>query len=166
MPGQEAQVVGAELERVLPKVPTLFDRDDVFYSSIEKRPVEVISARDMRVPLEMRPNGNFGYFDPDGGDLGRGDISVIDKAIVNTVSMVHRVEFTAKAMWATDSTRKAVLNTFRSNLANAMKEFRRNVDSQCMTDGTGVLGTITSVTTSGGVDTYTLSTDGFRARLI
>ena len=69
MPGVESQVVGAELERVLPKVPTLFDRDDVFYSSIEKRPVEVVSSRDMRVPLEMRPGGKFGYFDPDGGDL-------------------------------------------------------------------------------------------------
>lgn len=166
MPGVEAQVIGAELERVLPKVPTLFDRDDTFYSTIEKRPVEVVSSRDMRVPLEIRPGGKFGYFDPDGGDLGRGDMPTFDKAIVNTVSMKHAVEFTAKSMWSTDSTRKAVINTFKSNLASAMKEFRRNVDSQCMTDGTGVIGTITSVSTSGGTDTYTLSTDGFRAKLI
>jgi len=166
MPGVEAQVVGAELERVLPKVPTLIDRDDVFYSSIEKRPVEVVSSRDMRAPLEIRPGGKFGYFDPDGGDLGRGDMPTFDKAIINTVSMRHAVEFTAKAMWSTDSTRKAVINAFRSNLASAMKEFRRNVDSQCMTDGTGVMATITSVSTTGGVDTYTFTTDGFRARLI
>lgn len=166
MPGVDAQVIGAELERVLPKVPTLFDREDVFYSSIEKRPVEVVSSRDMRLPLEIRPGGKFGYFDPDGGDLGRGDMPTFDKAIINTVSMRHAVEFTAKAMWATDSTRKAVINAFRSNLASAMKEFRRNVDSQCMTDGTGVIGTITTPTTSGGIDTYVLNTDGFRARLI
>ena len=54
MPGNEAQVVGTELERVLPNVPTLFDRDDTFYSVLEKRPVEVISSRDMRIPLELR----------------------------------------------------------------------------------------------------------------
>lgn len=166
MAGNEAQVIGAELERVLPKVPTLFDREDVFYAHIEKRPVEVISSRDMRAPLELRPGGKFKYFDPDGGDLGRGDMPTYDKATVNTVSMAHAVEFTAKTMWSTDSSRKAVINAFRTNLASAMKEFRRNVDSQCMTDGTGVLGTITSVSTTGGVDTYTLSTDGFRARLI
>lgn len=166
MPGVESQVVGAELERVLPKVPTLFDRDDVFYSSIEKRPVEVVSSRDMRVPLEMRPGGKFGYFDPNGGDLGRGDMPTFDKAIVNTVSMRHAVEFTAKTMWSTDSTKKAVINAFRLNLASAMKEFRRNVDSQCMTDGTGTMATITSVSTTGGTDTYTFTTDGFRARLI
>jgi hypothetical protein len=160
------KIVGAELERVLPKVPTLFDRDDTFYSTIEKRPVEVISSRDMRIPLEISPNSKFGYVDIDGGDLGRGDIPAFDKGIINTVNMAQKVEFTAKTNWSTDSNRKAVLQAFRYSLAVSMKEFRRNVDSQCMQDGTGVLGTITSITTSGGVDTYTLTTDGFRARLI
>lgn len=166
MPGVEAQVVGTELERVLPKVQVLFDRDDTFFSNIEKRPVEIVSARDMRIPLEMSPQSKFGYVDIDGGDLGRGDSPQFDKAIINTVNMAQKVEFTAKSMWATDSTRKAVLNNFRYNLSTAMKEFRRNVDSQCMQDGTGALGTITSVTTAGGTDTYTMTTDGFRARLI
>jgi len=166
MPGNETQVVGAELERVLPKIPTLFDRDDTFYSTIEKRPVEMISSRDMRIPLEISPNSKFGYVDIDGGDLGRGDIPVFDKAIINTVNMAQKVEFTAKTHWSTDTNRKAVLQAFRYSLAVSMKEFRRNVDSQCMQDGTGMLGTITTPTTAGGVDTYVLTTDGFRARLI
>src|SRR6267154_1872186 len=101
MPGSETQIIGAELERVLPKVPTMFDRDDVFYAAIDKRPVEVISSRDMRVPLEIRPGGKTGYFNPDGGDLGRGDMPTFDKAIINTVNYRHAVEFTAKAMWST-----------------------------------------------------------------
>ena len=79
MAGNESQVIGAELEKVLPKVPALFDRDDVFYSTIEKRPVEIISSRDMRIPLEIRPNGNTSYYDPDVGYMGRGDISDFDK---------------------------------------------------------------------------------------
>lgn len=166
MAGNESQVVGTELERVLPKVPTLFDRDDVFYSSLEKRPVEVISSRDMRVPLEIRPGGKTGYYTPDGSDMGRGDMPTFDKAIVNSVHLRHAVEFTSKTMWSTDNNRKAVVNAFKHNLATAMKEFRRQVDSQCMTDGTGTVGTITSVSTAGGVDTYTLTTDGFGARLV
>jgi hypothetical protein len=166
MAGNESQVVGAELERVLPKVPALFDRDDVFYSALEKRPVEVISSRDMRIPLEMRPNGNTGYYDPDGGDMGRGDISDFDKAVINAVHLIHRVEMTAKTIWSTDNNKKAVINAFRHSLATEMKQFRRDVDSQCMTDGTGTIGTITSVSTVGGTDTYTLTTDGFGARLL
>jgi len=164
--GLELQVVGTELERVLPKVPALFDRDDVFYSSLEKRPVEVISSRDMRIPLELRPNGNTGYYNPDGGDLGRGDISDFDKAVIHSVHLVHRVEMTAKNIWSTDSNRKAVMNSFRHALAVEMSQFRRDVDSQCMTDGTGTLATITSVTTAGGVDTYTCTTDGYGVRLL
>ena len=166
MAGNESQVIGAELERVLPKVPALFDRDDVFYSHIEKRPVEVISSRDMRIPLEIRPNGNTGYYNPDGGDMGRGDISDFDKAVINSVHLKHAVEMTAKTVWSTDNTRKAVINAFRHALSVEMKQFRRDVDSQCMTDGTGTLATITSITTSGGVDTYTCTTDGFRVRLL
>ena len=164
--GLELQVVGTELERVLPKVPALFDRDDVFYSSLEKRPVEVISSRDMRIPLELRPNGNTGYYDPDGGDLGRGDISDFDKAVIHSVHLVHRVEMTAKSVWSTDSNRKAVINAFRHALAVEMKQFRRDVDSQCMTDGTGTLATITSFSTGAGVDTYTCTTDGYGVRLL
>jgi hypothetical protein len=166
MAGNESQVIGTELERVLPKVPALFDRDDVFYSQIEKRPVEVISSRDMRIPLEIRPNGNTGYYNPEGGDLGRGDISDFDKAVINSVHLIHRVEMTAKTIWSTDNNRKAVINAFRHALSVEMKQFRRDVDSQCMTDGTGTLGTITSVSTTAGVDTYTCTTDGFGVRLM
>jgi hypothetical protein len=166
MAGNESQVIGAELEKVLPKVPALFDRDDVFYSTIEKRPVEIISSRDMRIPLEIRPNGNTSYYDPDGGDMGRGDISDFDKGLINSVHIEHPVEMTTKTIWSTDNTRKAVINAFRHSLAVEMKQFRRDVDSQCMQDGTGTLATITSVSTTAGVDTYTCSTDGFRVRLL
>lgn len=166
MAGNEAQVVGAELERVMPNVPTLFDYDDTFFSTIEKRNVEVISSRDMRIPLKLRPGGKFGYYDPDGGGLGRGNMPTYDKAIINSVHLREGIEMTAKTVWSTDDKRKAVINAFRDTLATSMKEFRRNVDSQCMGDGTGVLGTITTPTTSGGVDTYVMTTDGFRARLL
>jgi hypothetical protein len=166
MAGNEAQVVGTELERVMPNVPVLFDYDDTFYSTIEKRPVEVISSRDMRIPLKIRPGGKFGYYDPDGGSLGRGNMPTYDKAIINSVNFREAIEMTAKTIWSTDDKRKAVINAFRDTLATTMKEFRRNVDSQCMGDGTGVLGTITTVSTAGGVDTYTFTTDGFRARLM
>jgi hypothetical protein len=162
----EAQVVGLELERVLPKVPTLFDREGLFYAAIEKRPVEVVSNRDMRVPLEIRPGGNSGHFDPDGGDLGRGDAPVYDKATVPPVFLKHGVEVTTLSAWATDDRRKAVLNSFRQTLAKSMAEFRRFVDSLCMTAGNGVLGTISNVSNAASVDTYTLGTDGFGARLL
>jgi len=166
MAGNEAQVVGTELERVSPKVPALFDYDDVFYSAIEKRPVEVVSSRDMRIPLEIQPNGNTSYYNPDGGDLGRGSFPIFDKALISSVHLRHAVELTDKAMWSTDSNRKAVMNAFRHGMAKSMAQFRRDVDSQTMTDGTGVMATITTVSTTAGVDTVTCTTDGWGVRLL
>lgn len=161
-----AQVVATELEKVKDAIPTLFDHDAFFYANLEKRPVDTVSARDMRVPLELRPGGKFGYFDSDGGDLGRGGGPSYDKALVPTVNLKHAIEWTKKAEWGTDNARKAVLNTFRRLLATGMSEFRRQVEAQCMTAGDGVLGTITTVTNGGGQDTYTLTTDGFGAKLL
>jgi hypothetical protein len=47
-----------------------------------------------------------------------------------------------------------------------MDELRRQLDSQLMQAGNGVVGVITSVAVAAGVDTYTLTTDGFGARLV
>lgn len=162
------QVVGTELERVDERgaIPVLFEREDTFYSFIEKRPVQVVSERDMRIPLELRPGGKFGHFDSDGGDLGRGEGPMFDKAVVNTVNLRHAVEWTKKAEWATDDRRKAVVNTLRHLLATSMAEFRRNVDSLSMQGGDGVLGTVGVVSSAAGVSTVTLNVDGFGARLL
>lgn len=162
----ESQVAATELEKVKTKIPVLFDREATFYADIEKRPVEKISAISMRVPLEIRPGGLFGHWNPAGGDLGRGEGPTWDKALVPTVDLKHAVEWQTKAQWVTDDSRKAVIQVFRELIAKSMNEFRRNIDSLCMTDGTGVLGTVSAVSTNAGKDTLTLATDGYGARLM
>lgn len=166
VPVDTDKIISTEMERVRDTVPVLFERDDTFYSRVEKKEVEIISERDMRGPLEIRTGGNFGYYDPNGGSLGRGSGSTFDKFVINTVHMRHAIEWTKKAEWGTDSSRKAVINTFRRLVASAMPEFRRNIDSQTLTAGDGVIGTISAVSTGSGVDTYTLDSDGYGARLV
>ena len=96
----EAQVTALELERVIPKIRTLFERDDKFFANIKKRDVEKISNRQMRVPLELRPGGSFQYFNPDGGDLGRGGGPTFDKAVLSSVFVSENIEYTKLAQWA------------------------------------------------------------------
>lgn len=165
-PLNEQAVAGTELERVLPKVVKVFESDDKFYANIKKRDVEVVSYREMRVPLELRPGGSFGYFDPNGGDMGRGGAPFFDKAVVQPVFLSEAIEYTKLAQWSTDDRRKAVINAVRRLTAGAIVEMRRQIDAQMQQPGNGAVGTITSVSTSGGVDTYTLTTDGFGARLV
>jgi hypothetical protein len=166
-PLNESQIIGTEMEKVLPVVDALYDKDDTFYSTIDKDDnVERISGRDMRIPLKLRPGGFFGHFNPDGGDLGTGAGPQFDKAVINTVHLRYACQWTKKAEWGTDDTRKAVVNAFKDIMAGAMPEFRRNTDALCMTAGNGVLGTVSAVTTAAGVDTLTLATDGFGAMLL
>lgn len=162
----EAQVEALELERVLPKIRVVFEREDKFYSNIKKRDVQRISNRQMRVPLELRPGGSFQYFNPDGGDLGRGGAPSFDKAVLTPIFVAEAIEYTKLAQWATDDARKAIVNSVRRLTATAIDELRRQLDSQMQQSGDGAIGTITTVATAGGVDTYTLTTDGFGARLM
>lgn len=162
----EAQVAALELERVIPKIRVLFERDDKFYANIKKRDVEKISNRQMRVPLELRPGGSFQYFNADGGDLGRGGGPTFDKAVLNCVFVSENIEYTKLTQWSTDDERKAITNGVRRLTATALDELRRQLDAQMMQPGDGTIGTISGVSSSAGVDTYTLGTDGFGARLV
>lgn len=166
-PQTEAQVLGAEIERVLPDIPISFDRDSTFYSQIEKRPVEVISGRDLRVAIELSSGGYTRGFNSDGGDMGVGSGPTYDKAVINTVEILHAVQWTTKSQWVTDDRRKAVINNFRRLLANQMSQFRRDVDALVTVgDGNGTLGTVSAYSAGGlpnGNDKITMASDGFGA---
>jgi hypothetical protein len=162
----EAQVAATELEKVIPKVRVLFEREDKFYAHIKKRDVEKISHRQMRVPLELRPGGSFQYFNPDGGDLGRGGGPTFDKAILNCVFLSENIEYTKLTQWATDDARKAIINSVRRLTATALDEMRRQLDSQMMQTGDGVIGVVTTDTPAGGSNVLTFTTDGFGVRLM
>ncbi len=162
----DADVAALELEKVVDKVAVAFERDDKFFAHIKKRPVEKISNRQMRVPIELRPGGNFQYFNADGGDLGRGGAPKFDKAVLNSVFMSENIEYTKLTEWATDDSRKAIVNSVRRNTATGLDELRRQIDSQLQQAGNGVIGTVTSDTPAGGSNVIDLSTDGFGARLM
>lgn len=160
-------VLALELERVIPKIRELYESDDMFYSNIKKRDVEKISNRQMRVPLEIAPGGNFGYFNADGGDLGRGGGPVWDKAVLTCVFMKEGIEYTKLAEWGTDDARKAIVQAVRRLIARSMIELRRQLDAQMMQNGSGTIGVITTPTVPvTGTDQYVCTTDGFGVRLM
>ena len=164
----ESDVADLELERVREDLPVLFDRSATFFSKVEKRDVEKVSDVAMRIPLEIRPGGKARHFNPDGGSLGLGTGPTFDKATVTTQALLYAVQWNVKSEWATDSKRKAVLNSTRHLLAKAMAEFRRFNDCLFVgSSGNGVLGTL-SAADAGTPETLTLdnSSDGFGIKLL
>jgi hypothetical protein len=159
---QNSQVVALQLEKVRPKLPILYERDDTFFSMIQKRDVERVSTRTARIPLQVQPGGAFGYASFDGGDLGRGSGTSYDYAQITPVGIRFAVEITKLVEYATDASDKAVENAAKRNVADAMKQFRRDLDASLQTAGNGVFGTVASV--AGNV--ITLSNTPFGARLL
>src|SRR6266487_3078023 len=165
----ESQIAATELESIDETLPVLFERNDKFFSRIEKRPAMKVSNRAMRVPLEIRPGGDFAHFDPDGGDLGVGEGPTYDVATLQVAFTRQAIQWTKKAEWAVDDKRKAIVDVIRRLTSKGMAEYRRNLNALSMTAGTGVLATINSLsTTTLTNDTLTLdgSTDGFNAKLL
>ncbi len=163
----EVQVAGVEAETINKKLPQMFDLEDTFFSQLEKSSsAQPVSNRAMRIPLKLRPGGSFGHFNPDNADMGLGDGPTYDKATITVAHLKYAIQWSKLVEWSTDTTRKAVVDAYQDLIAGAMPEFRRAVNALCVTGGNGVLGTITSVTTALGVDTYTCTTDGFGIKLL
>lgn len=49
-----SQIVAMEMERILPTLVTLFDRDDVFYKAPTNQQPLKISSREMSIPLIIK----------------------------------------------------------------------------------------------------------------
>jgi hypothetical protein len=159
---QNSQTVALQLENVRPKLPVLYERDDTFFSLIQKRNVERVSTRNARIPLQVQPGGNFGSASLDGGDLGRGSGTVYDFAQLTPIGLRLAVEITKLVEYATNASDKAVEDAAKRNVADAMKQFRRDIDAALQTAGNGVLGTVSSISGT----TITLTNTPFGARLV
>lgn len=158
-----AQTVAVQLEKVRKKLPILYERNDTFYSMIHKRgDVEKVSTRTARIPLQTNPGGAFGYASFDGADLGRGSGTEYDFAQITPVGLRFAVEITKLVEYATNATDKAVADITKRNVADAMKQFRRDLDGQLQTAGNAITATITVI----NGNTLTLSDTPFGARLL
>ena len=108
-----------------------------------------VSSRNMRLPLQIRPGGKAGLANMDGGDLGRGSGTIYDVAQVTPVFFRHAVEITKLVEYASNAPEKAIENTAKREVKNAMAQFRAFLDKVMQTNGNGVLGTVGSITTTG-----------------
>lgn len=157
------QTVAVQLEHVRTAVPVLFERADTTFSMIEKRPVEMVSTRTARGPLQVNPGGNSGAASLDGGDLGRGSSAEYDFFQITPLGMKHAVEITKLVEFATNSSEKAVANVTKRAAVDAMKQFRKDIDTWMQTAGNGVMATVSSGFPG---TTLTLASTPFGARLL
>ncbi len=141
-----ADTVATQLEKVRDKLPLLYERDDTFYSMLEKKAdEETVSSRAMRIPLAIRPGGSFGQVSLDGGDMGRGGASFYEVATLTPVDFKFAVELTKKTDISTNTSEKGIEKIVQRETKSAMKQMRTALDVLCQTSGGGILATVASV---------------------
>lgn len=141
-----AQTIALQLEKVRDKVPTLFQADTTLWSRIQKKDnVEVVSSRNMRIPLKILSGGKSAQFNPDGGGLGRGSGSTYDVAQVTPVFFSQAREITKQAEIETNNKEKAVENVVKDQINEAMDMLRKTLETLLNSDGSGTLAVITGV---------------------
>lgn len=148
MPVQSnAEVAAAQLELVDPTIATLFERGQHFLQEIERaEDAHEVSTRLMRIVLEVNPGGEYGAYDPDDGDLGQGSGEVYDVALVGPVYRKSTFQITFLSKYATDSRKKAIIDSTNNIVAKGMKQFRADLDKELNGGpGNAVLGTINSL---------------------
>ncbi len=137
---------------------------NVLMDFLKKGEVEKIGERDYRIPFETIPGGDFGTYDPQGGDMGRGSMPQGNVMIQNYFPFRMNYELDSLSIQATTNT--GIKNPFTLCTSRGYKEFMYMRDKANHGDGTATLAVATAHSSSSGVSVYTLTNGTFAAQLL
>jgi hypothetical protein len=145
-PPSNIQSVALQLEKVRKKVPTAFEQEAILLDMIKRRgDVLDVSSRNIRLPMLIRPGGKGSQGTADFDDMGRGSGSTWDVGTLSTLQMRWAFEVSKLAEYSTKGNEKAVEDVAVREVAEAMKMFKRFLDTVYQTPGNGQLDTIQSI---------------------
>jgi hypothetical protein len=164
----EANVQPLEKELIIYEkgIPELLEVDTPFLELIEKQEADPVSNRAVRIPLLTQIGGTFQQVSMDGVALGATSGPIWNVATLTPFYFTGGYSWTALAQYATTGAERGVKSVTGEVMRLAIKQFRAYQDMLMNTSGNGVIGTITSLsTTTLTNDTLTLTTDGFKEEL-
>jgi len=151
-----ADVVSLQQEKVRPKLPDMFETSDFLIAEIKRSAdVEVVSTRDCRLPINLSYGGDYGKFDPDGGDMGRGSGPLTKHFVAGYFSVKLAIELTNLQMYATAKNEQAIKKAFALATAKAIKNFQVQEDAGLHGTANGVIFTATAHSAADSKSTYT-----------
>lgn len=138
-----AQIVANQLEHVDPVIEVMYERGAQLLQMIDQaKDAKKVSSRLMRISLQINPGGNYGAYNPDGGDMGDGSGEFYDVATLTPVFRKMGFAMTRLAEIATENREQALVDETNRIVAEGMKQFRSALDKEMQTNGNAVLGTI------------------------
>lgn len=166
MAATNADVISAQMEKVRPVLQDWYETSSKISSKIKKQSeAHKVSAwvypgtttqAGFRIPVGIYRGGDFGTFDYNGGDLGGGSSMNIQAMTLGYYPTKLGFELTTLEIEATASNEQSVVNVFRKQIGDAMKEMQVYEDISFHQDGTGVIANGDGLTTPTGTTVYTL----------
>lgn len=152
-----------ESEKIHDKLQEWVNRFDTPANLIPKRDVQMVSERDFRVPAVTDDPGREGTYDPNFGEIGRGQ-NMKGEVMISTFYPARMAfELSQLSVEATATAAQAVKSTFKYVMGRAIPGMAAFMNRLFFTDGTPVLATATSQATVSSATQYTLdSTFGAR----
>lgn len=147
----QASALYVEIEKLNASVYPQFNQDAKFYGRLQNQEMFKVSERLVRIPLLVQPGSTFAQFIPDGttDSMGTGGGEQYDAGVASPVFFVQAVQVTKGAEWATDGKEKSVVDVYKDSFRVNLKAFRTNLEAlMASSDGSGVLGSITTVTST------------------
>ena len=145
-PPSNIQSIALQLEKVRKNVPTAYEQEHVLLDMIDKRgDVIDASTRNIRLPMLVRPGGKGSQGTADFDDMGRGSGSTWDVGTLSTLQFRWAFEVSKLAEYATKGNDKAVEDVAVREVAEAMKMFKRFLDTVYQTPGNGQIDTISAI---------------------
>lgn len=153
-----SQLLAAQSEVIAGDLPELFSTVDTIANMVDRKATkEMLSERDMRVPLLNTTGGRPGTVDLNLGDFGRGSYA---EPIVQTATWYgwrFSVELPLVAIESTTTTKQSVLNAFKNAMKNATRQASAYVDRLFhVSNATAFLSAATAVANIGGNTVYTM----------
>lgn len=147
-------------------IPELLEVDTPLLSLMDKQEQDPTSNRAARIPLLTQIGGTFQQVSMDGVALGTTSGPVWNVATLTPYYFTGGYSWTLLAQYATTGAERGVKTVTGEVMRLSIKQFRAYQDMLLNTSGNGVIGTITSLsTTTLTNDTFTLTTDGFKDEL-
>lgn len=129
---------------------------NVLSDFFEKGEVEKIGERNYRVPVETKPGGRAGTYDPQMGDMGRGSSPSGIAMIQSFFNVRLSYEFDQLQIKATENRKVAIQNPFLKCVAGGFKEMQLYWDKWIHGNGTAALATAVAHSSGSGVSVYTM----------
>lgn len=148
-----ADVVGAYLEKVRPKLQPLMEMTGTIGQKIKKGGEQhkistwsqtLSSGQTLaafRVQLQRYEGGDYGTYDPNGGDLGSGSMTRVDFMSMGHFPDRVAIQIPLLAAQSSASSEQSVIDVVKYQLKMALKTYGVYYDTGIAQDGTGVLAT-------------------------